>query len=106
MAGASGGAYLEVLPDTRRTHGDKLINGQNFINEPGKMAVLSYKVHFSNPGRYYVWARTHSTGTEDNGLHVGLDGTWPESGQRMQWTAKRTWYWDSKQKNRGGLPGL
>ena len=24
VAGASGGAYLEVLPDTRRTHGDKL----------------------------------------------------------------------------------
>ena len=25
LSGASGGAYLEILPDTRRDHGDKLI---------------------------------------------------------------------------------
>ena len=40
----------------------------------------------------------HSTGTEDNGLHVGLNGTWPESGQRMQWTKKKEWAWGSKQR--------
>jgi hypothetical protein len=97
-AGAGGGAYLEVLPDTRRTHGDPMNKGENFSNEPGKLAILRYKVHFNNPGRYYVWARIYSTGTEDNGLHVGIDGTWPESGQRMQWTAKRQWAWGSKQR--------
>ncbi|MDE0623675.1 MAG: hypothetical protein OXH83_18580, partial [Bryobacterales bacterium] len=31
---ASGNAYVEVLPDTRTTHDDKLIHGQNFTNEP------------------------------------------------------------------------
>ncbi len=108
VAGASGGAYIEALPDTRRTHDDKLIGGQNFQNKPGLMAVLHYKVHINTPGRYYVWARTHSTGTEDNGLHVGIDGTWPASGQRMQWTAKRQWFWDSKQRTQKvhtGVPG-
>lgn len=99
VAGASGGAYLEILPDTRRTHADKLIRGENFSPDPGKMAVLEYKVHFETPGRYYVWVRAYSTGSEDNGLHVGLDGTWPASGQRMQWCeGKRTWRWDSKQR--------
>ena len=83
-ATASGGAYLEILPDTRKNHGEKLINGENFINEAGKMAVLSYKVHFNTPGKYYVWCRIYPTGTEDNGLHVGIDGTWPASGQRLQ----------------------
>ena len=34
-AGASGGAYLEILPDTRRTHDDPLVPGENFTNEPG-----------------------------------------------------------------------
>ena len=97
-ADASGGAYVEALPDTRRTHSDKLVNGENFSNAPGKMAVLHYKVHFTTAGRYYVWARTHSTGTEDNGLHVGLDGRWPASGQRMQWTGKNKWVWGSKQR--------
>ena len=98
VAGASNGAYLEILPDTRTNHGDKLIVGENFMNEPGQMAILFYKVHINNPGRYYVWVRTHSTNTEDNGVHVGIDGTWPEHGQRMQWTAKNKWFWDCKQR--------
>jgi hypothetical protein len=63
------------------------------------MAVLHYNVYFSTPGRYYVWVRAHSTGSEDNGLHVGMDGTWPETGQRLQWCeGKRTWRWESKQR--------
>jgi Gylcosyl hydrolase family 115 C-terminal domain len=98
-ADASGGAYMEVLPDTRRTHADKLTGGVNFSNKPGQMAVLSYWVHFRTPGRYYVWVRAYSTGSEDNGLHVGLDGQWPESGQRLQWCeGKNTWRWESKQR--------
>ena len=99
VAGASGGAYLEILPDTRRTHGDKLIKNENFAPEPGRMAVVHYKVKITTPGRYYVWVRAHSTGSEDNGLHVGIDGKWPASGQRLQWCeGKRTWRWESKQR--------
>ncbi|MEZ6134841.1 MAG: DUF5060 domain-containing protein [Pirellulaceae bacterium] len=99
VAGASGGAYLEVLPDTRRTHGDKLIKGTNFAPDPGKMAVLHYRVHFQTMGRYYVWVRAFSTGSEDNGLHVGIDGKWPASGQRLQWcSGKQQWWWESKQR--------
>lgn len=96
---ASGGAYLEILPDTRRTHADKLTSGENFCNEAGKMAILIYPVRFSTPGRYYVWVRAYSTGSEDNGLHVGLDGQWPASGQRLQWCeGKKSWRWESKQR--------
>ena len=98
LADASGGAYVEILPDTRRSHGDKLINGKNFINTPGKMAVLHYRVYFNTPGKYYVWARIFSTNSEDNGMHVGIDGAWPASGQRMQWIGKRKWVWGSKQR--------
>jgi len=98
-ASASGNAYLEILPDTRTTHDDKLIHDENFTNEAGKMAVLSYPVYFNTPGKYYVWVRAYSTGTEDNGIHVGLDGQWPESGQRMQWCeGKNAWTWESKQR--------
>lgn len=99
VGGASGGAYLEILPDTRRNHGHKLIKGENFCAEAGAMAVLHYKVNITTPGRYYVWVRCHSTGSEDNGLHVGLDGEWPETGQRMQWCqGKQAWRWESKQR--------
>ncbi len=105
VAGASGGAYVEILPDTRRTEKDKLIKGENFSDQPGEMAVLHYKVHFNNPGRYYVWVRSFSTGAEDNGVHVGLDGRWPESGQRWQTVQKRKWAWDSKQRTQKNHSG-
>ena len=36
---ASNGIYMEALPDTRRSHDDKLIRGENFINEPGKFVI-------------------------------------------------------------------
>ncbi|MAT71547.1 MAG: hypothetical protein CMJ58_18725 [Planctomycetaceae bacterium] len=99
VAGASNGAYVEVLPDTRRNHRDRLIVGENFSNDPGALAVVHYKVHIDQPGRYYVWVRAYSTGSEDNGLHVGLDGQWPASGQRLQWCeGKRSWRWESKQR--------
>lgn len=97
--GASNNSYIEILPDTRVSHADVLTAGENFSNEPGKMAIVHYKVHINNPGRYYVWVRAYSTGGEDNGIHVGLNGQWPESGQRMQWcTNKNSWHWESKQR--------
>ncbi|MEM8873170.1 MAG: hypothetical protein AAGD32_02820 [Planctomycetota bacterium] len=98
-ATASGGAYIEALPDTRVTHDDPLISGENFSNVPGVMGVLHYRVRFDEPGRYYVWACAHSIGTEDNGIHVGLDDDWPETSQRVQWCAgKGAWTWSSNQR--------
>jgi hypothetical protein len=99
IEGASNNAYIELLPDTRVTHGDKLINGENFTGDAGTVGVIHYKVHFNTPGRYYVWVKAFSTGSEDNGIHVGLNGEWPESGRRMQWCeGKQTWRWESKQR--------
>ncbi len=97
--GASEGGYLEILPDTRVTHGDPLIVGENFSNTAGQLTIVNYKVKFTSAGRYFVWVRAHSTGSEDNGVHVGLNGNWPASGQRMQWCAgKNQWTWESKQR--------
>ena len=96
---ASKARFIRILPDTRKTHDDKLIHGENFSPEPGNMAIVRYRVHFDMPGRYYVWARAFSTGTEDNGVHVGLDGQWPEHGKRMQWSnPKRQWVWGCAQR--------
>ncbi|NJK95323.1 MAG: hypothetical protein HC905_10765, partial [Bacteroidales bacterium] len=96
---ASNGAFIEVTPDTRITHDDKLIKGENFSNVAGEMTIVSYKINVVTPGRYYVWVRSYSAGSEDNGVHVGLDGIWPESGQRMQWCeGKNVWTWASKQR--------
>ncbi len=104
--GASGGAYLEGLPDTRVTHDDQLTRGTNFFGGGGQGPVLTYEVRFSTPGRYFVWARALSTGTEDNGIHVGIDGTWPSSGERMQWCGSRgKWAWSNAQRDSAGPCG-
>jgi hypothetical protein len=107
---ASGKAYLEALPDTRVTHDDVITPGVNFSNKPGEMAIVDYKIGFNTPGRYYVWVRAFSSGSEDNGIHVGLNGEWPESGQRMQWCeGKNKWTWESKQRTKEvhcGVPKL
>ncbi len=96
---ASKGRFLRLLPDTRRTHDDPLIPGENFSPHPGMLAILSYRVHIDQPGRYYVWVRAFSTGTEDNGLHVGIDENWPQHGQRMQWCqGKNQWTWACAQR--------
>ncbi|MEM1305566.1 MAG: hypothetical protein AAGG46_11750, partial [Planctomycetota bacterium] len=98
---ASSGAYIEILPDTRRTHDDKLVKYENISAEPGRMTIVDYEVAFPAPGRYYVWVRAFSTGSEDNGIHVGLNGEWPSSGERMQWCkGKQKWYWESKQRTK------
>ena len=105
---ASNGAYIEILPDTRSNHYEKLIRGENFSNIPGKIGVLSYPIFFEKPGKYYVWARAYSTGSEDNGIHIGLNGQWPETGQRLQLCkGKHQWTWSSAQRiktNHCGVP--
>lgn len=96
---ASGNAYVRILPDTRRNHGHALIRGENFCPDPGTMTILEYDVEFEKAGRYYVWARAFSSNSEDNGLHVGLNDEWPESGQRMQWCeGKHAWRWECAQR--------
>ncbi|MBM3761328.1 MAG: hypothetical protein FJW36_13905 [Acidobacteria bacterium] len=106
---ASGGFYLEAVPDTRVTANDKLIKGENFTDQPGEMAVLSDRVKFPAAGRYFVWVRAYSKGPEDNRIHVGLNGEWPESGKRMQWCeGKNAWTRASKQRTAAqhcGEPG-
>ena len=91
--------YTAIIPDTRLTHDDQLIRGENFTNRSGQVAIASYEVDFAMPGRYYVWVRAYSRGSEDNSVHVGLNGQWPESGARMQFCpGKNQWYWDNRQR--------
>ncbi|MCH9684226.1 MAG: hypothetical protein K0V04_22525, partial [Deltaproteobacteria bacterium] len=96
---ASGSACLEGLPDTRVTHDDPLVSGVSFYGQGGDGPILRYRVWINNPGRFWVRVRAYSTGSEDNGIHVGLDGSWPDSGERIQWCAgKNQWTWSGAQR--------
>ncbi|MEZ4248209.1 MAG: hypothetical protein R3B99_08230 [Polyangiales bacterium] len=108
VEGASGGAYLEALPDTRVTHDDPLVSGVSFHGRGDTGPRLTYRVVVDAPGTFVVWVRAYSTGSEDNGVHTGLDGAFPESGARVQLCAgKNQWTWSSAQRrdsNHCGTP--
>ena len=96
---ASKKLYIKALPDTRVTHDDPLIIGENFFPIAGVGGIVSYKIKITNPGKYYIWGSVFSSGSEDNGLHVGVNEQWPESGERMQWcNGKNEWTWSSAQR--------
>lgn len=97
--GASKSTYLELLPDSLYDGNEKKVEGKNYSRTPGKVAVLSYNVNFKTAGRFYVWIRGLSTGDEDNSIHVGLDGNWPDTGQKLYiCSGKRNkWAWSSHQ---------
>lgn len=102
---ASGNQYLEILPDLRVTHEDEIDNDPpSFWGPAGVGPQISYSVTVPQPGRYHVHMRAYSTGTEDNGIHVGLNGDWPLSGRTMQFCTAhlRAWTWGSNQRDAGG----
>ncbi len=100
--GASGDAYMEILPDTRVTHDDAMATGSYYDGMGG--AALHYDIVFQNPGTYFVWVRAYSSGTEDNGLHVGVDGALPDSGTRIQHCGTGNWNWTNAKRDTGGSP--
>lgn len=97
--GASKSSYLELLPDSLYNGNEKKVDGKNFSKAPGEMAVLKYNINFKTSGRFYVWVRGLSTGDEDNSLHVGIDGNWPDSGQKLYICdgERDKWTWTSHQ---------
>ncbi|MEO0605040.1 MAG: hypothetical protein AAF211_26655 [Myxococcota bacterium] len=104
-ADASGGTYLEALPDRRRDDSEPGTGGEiGVVNNPGRAAVLTYEIWVEQTGRYYVWVRARGQGPAANGLHIGLDGEWPRndlvdpSTMRMQF--RNGWRWT--QTRRGG----
>lgn len=91
----SGEVGMQLLPDTRRTHSDPLIAGTNFWNYPNSTTpYLTYSIYVPVSGRYLVETRAFSSGTEDNGAHLAVNGNWAL--QRIQWcSGKNSWTYTS-----------
>jgi hypothetical protein len=103
-AEASNGAYVESLPDRRRDDSEPGTGELGVVNDQENAAALHYRVLFHQAGRYYVWGRARGEGPAANGVHLGIDGTWPDndlvdpSSMRMQFP--NGWAWT--QNRRGG----
>ena len=101
FADASGGAYIEVLPDT----GNDPIGprkGESISDVGGEMAVVSYHVHFNNSGRYYIWVRALGSDGDDNTLHFGMDEEWPTNSVRMHHAGGKQWGWACRHRQHKG----
>ncbi len=97
IKGSGRDAYVEAL--SHQPQSPNTAKAQ--IKAPGETAILSYRIKFTKTGRYYCWARgfNHSNRTA-NGIHLGLNGTWPESGKDIHWaTRKINWSWNFKQSD-------
>ena len=104
-SGAAGETYLELLPDIRVTHDDPFSPPTAFWGNPGSGPTLAYEVDFPEAGRYYLHVRLNSSGTEDNGIHAGLNEDWPDSAERVQsCSAGQGWVWTSRQRGSGDVP--
>lgn len=101
FASASGGASIEVLPD-EGNDGTPPVPGLSIANEPGTMAVVSWRVQFKTPGRYYIWSRAFGTDGDDNTLHYGLNGTWPDSSARSHTFGGKKWQWANRHRQHKG----
>lgn len=104
---ADNSAYMELLPDTRVTSQDELVSGGNYWGTPGGGPTLEYVVDIPEAGTYTVWVKLYATGTEDNGIHVGINGTTPASGERIQLCGgKNRWSWTSNQRTNDNHCGV
>ena len=94
-ADASNSTYLEILPDRRRNDSANEEPSGGFTNTGGQVAVLTYRVFFNQTGRYYAFARARGRGPAANGLHLGIDGTWPSNdlgdNSVMRWQFPNGW---------------
>jgi hypothetical protein len=98
---AGSGAYIEVLPDTGNDPVGP-VAGESISDKGGAMAVASYRVHFTHPGRYYIWVRASGTDGDDNTLHFGMNGEWPETSVKMHHGGGGKWGWACRHRQHKG----
>jgi len=54
---------------------------------------MQYRVQFTTTGTYYVWLRAWAIDTNDNSVHVGLNGQASPTADRMSVGTYGSWAW-------------
>lgn len=58
---------------------------------------LQYRLRFSTPGTYYVWARAWAASDDDDSFHVGVNGQTPATATRITMQPTKRWAWANEQ---------
>lgn len=89
---ASDGRYLELLPDERRAPGDPSSTADAW-QTPGVGPRLEIDLDFPEAGRWEVYARAYSTGSEDDRVFVALDGDFSTAAILDLCDQRDVWVW-------------
>lgn len=95
---ASGGRYLEVLPDERGEDGEGPASPRDRSG-----AALRCAIRVTTPGTYHVFVRGKCRGGESNGVHLGLNGELagrgPGASNISGFRPKEAWNWETRRKH-------
>ncbi len=91
ISGFQGAGAVVAGPDRKQ-----VVEAPGRGTSPG----LVYGVRFDEPGTYYVWVRVWADGTEDNSVHLGLDGAPQRSSLRIETQRYDRWQWTSDIRGR------
>jgi WD40 repeat protein len=96
---ASGEKKVQCFPDLSKDKSGVI--SEYGIHDPRKDAPkLDYRVHFTTPGVYHVWARGQSYDHYGNSFHVGMNGKPVESSDKIECLGENnTWIWDNDTKD-------
>jgi hypothetical protein len=85
VSGASAGGSLQPLPNDNTNRDTGFV-----VNSPR----LDYDVNFPTSGKYYIWVRGRGATSNDDSLHIGLNGQADSRADRIT-GFKTGWTWTS-----------
>jgi hypothetical protein len=81
----NGVAYMQALPKNGANH------NTNYLTDSPR---LDYRITITNPGPYYVWVRGQALASDEDSLHVGVDGSAQQASDRMDgFEPYGNWVW-------------
>jgi hypothetical protein len=82
--GHAGDGYVVALPNSGVNQNTGYVTGS---------PELTYRVRFTTPGTYEVWARGYGATDADDSVHAGLDGASPSTADRLTGFWASEWIW-------------
>jgi hypothetical protein len=86
-SGYSGSGAIQALPNI------EINNNTGYVTNSPR---LDFAVNFVKTGTHYVWLRGFGANSDDNSVHVGLDGVGLSTSDRISIYFYNTWTWSNR----------
>lgn len=96
---ASGNKKVQCFPDLY-DDGSGVISEYTTRDPRRDAPKLDYRVQFTTPGIYHVWARGQSRNHYGNSLHIGINGNALDTSDKLECLGENdAWIWDKDTKD-------